>query len=72
MTGLTPDQRRVLNCIGAFLITGPETIRADLRCAFVELTMLGLIEPRTEYVLTDAGRAALLPEFPQEGVTPHG
>jgi hypothetical protein len=61
MSELTPDQRRVLNAIGAFRISGPETIRADLRCAFVELEMLGLIEPRTDYVLTSAGRAALAP-----------
>jgi hypothetical protein len=59
MTELSEDQRRVLSAIGAYLITGPETFRADMRCAFTELEMLKLIEPITDYRLTDAGRDAL-------------
>lgn len=59
MTDLTQDQIRVLDCIGAFPISGPETIRKDLRCAFVELEMLKLIEPVTDYRLTEAGLATL-------------
>jgi len=59
LSELSQDQRRVLNAIGAFPISGPEAIRADLRCAFVELKMLGLIEPVTDYRLTESGRAAL-------------
>ena len=60
---LSQDQLRVLRCIGAFQITGSETIRADMRCAFVELEALKLIEPVRNYQLTDLGRRALAEVF---------
>lgn len=57
---LSKDEHRLLSAFGAFPIRGPETIIAELRCAFVELEQLGFIKRVTEYELTPAGRAALV------------
>lgn len=65
MSELTQDQLRVLKAISEFQICGPESIRAELRCAFVELKMLRLIKPITVYHLTDAGHS-LLCQVPKE------
>lgn len=59
MVDLTEDQTRVLKYIDYFDAANPEDIRADLRCAFVELEILGLIQKHTEYRLTDAGRKVI-------------
>lgn len=59
MSDLTDDQKRVLKYVEYFEGANPEDIRADLRCAFAELEILGLIQKHTEYRVTDAGRKAL-------------
>lgn len=56
---LSEDQLRLLHAFGAITIRGPQTIISPLRYAFAELEMMKLIEPITEYRLTDAGRLAL-------------
>lgn len=61
MSYLTEDQKRVLNYVDCFNPADPNNIRADLRHAFWELEKLGMIEPITQYHLTDAGRATLPP-----------
>lgn len=64
MAELTEDQERVLNYVACFNPSDSSTIRADLRCAFAELELLGLIAPTTRYHLTKKGQ--LLAEWVDE------
>ncbi len=70
MAKLTEAQRRVLDVFAdeAFTVRGRGSIAEDrpelpytigLRDAFDWLLAQGFIEPKTEYVITPAGRAAL-------------
>lgn len=74
---LTEQQRMVLWIIDteSFAIRSRETLAADrkdmprtmgLRDAFDSLVENGMIEPITEYRLTEAGRAALSPSPTEE------